>query len=460
MRGPVLLLMVMVAALLAASVDARAQSEPAEGSGSSAPPGEGSGSSAETRPVLSLDEAVTTARDHQPELRRAQADVAAAQARSDQSRAPLLPQLRASAGYQLSAQNAAQVTSFSSTTPSDGGADFTSHYSFGVSVSQLLWDFGGTMDQRRAARALAHAQSDTAASTGLDVVHSARLAYFTAGAARALVDVAQETLDNQQRHLEQIEGYVSVDLRPEIDLAQARAQVANARVALLQAENGYELARVQLNQAMGVETGIDYDVDSTAGLAAIAGEDADSQALVDEAMRERPDVSALDNQLVAQQLDVDAARSAYWPSLSLSSGFTESGTSLDQLNWGWFIGVTLDWRFYQGGLVGAQVRQSEAQLDGLEAQRDLLEQSVRVDVQQAQLSVHSGVAVVAAAGDAVDNAREQLRLAEGRYETGAGSALELNDAQLAVTNALLQQVQAELDLATARATLLAALGRD
>jgi outer membrane protein len=80
-------------------------------------------------------------------------------------------------------------------------------------------------------------------------------------------------------------------------------------------------------------------------------------------------------------------------------------------------------------------------------------------VEQARLAVRASKAGLAAATDALANARERLRLAEGRYQTGVGSIIELGDAQLAATNAGGQRVRAEYDLATARAQLLEALGR-
>ena len=84
---------------------------------------------------------------------------------------------------------------------------------------------------------------------------------------------------------------------------------------------------------------------------------------------------------------------------------------------------------------------------------------VRFDVEQAQATLLGNKESVVAAQDAVDNAREQLRLAEGRYQAGVGTIIELSDAQVQLTNAAAQLVQAQYNLSTARARLLAALGR-
>jgi Outer membrane efflux protein len=91
---------------------------------------------------------------------------------------------------------------------------------------------------------------------------------------------------------------------------------------------------------------------------------------------------------------------------------------------------------------------------------DLQRLQVRLEVEQARLAVRGAKSVLAASGDALVNAREALQLAEGRYQTGFGSIIELSDAQVALTAAAQQKVQAEYSLSQARAQLIKALGRN
>ncbi len=84
---------------------------------------------------------------------------------------------------------------------------------------------------------------------------------------------------------------------------------------------------------------------------------------------------------------------------------------------------------------------------------------IQLQTDSARLAVRAAKTAICAAQDAVESAREQLRLAEQRYATGVGSIIELNDAQVTYTSAAAQLVQARYGLASARAQLLAALGR-
>src|SRR5262249_44291857 len=154
-------------------------------------------------------------------------------------------------------------------------------------------DFFSTPNRFEAAKAAAEAQAATELATALSVDFTVRSAYFDARAAKALVQVAQDTLDNQRRHLAQTEGFVKAGTHPEIDLAQARPDTANARVALIPTQNTYETAKVALNTAMGVIGPTDYDVADEA-MPPVQYEDSETQPLYDEALKSRPEFASLE----------------------------------------------------------------------------------------------------------------------------------------------------------------------
>jgi outer membrane protein len=125
----------------------------------------------------------------------------------------------------------------------------------------------------------------------------------------------------------------------------------------------------------------------------------------------------------------------------------------------WTVGAQLVWPFFQGGITAGQVHTAQANYDYVDAQLEASRLAVRVQVQQAVLTVRAAKAQIDAANEALVNAREQLRLAEGRYQAGVGSIIELGDSQVTATNAAAQVVQADFNLSTARAQLLSALGK-
>ena len=227
---------------------------------------------------------------------------------------------------------------------------------------------------------------------------------------------------------------------------------------MINAENTYETSKVTLNAAMGVIGPTDYDV-TDEGLAPVQGEDSEVDPLLAEANKSRPEVASLEQLVHADELTVRAAQGNYWPALSATAGFTQGGSSLANLGWNANVGLALSWGIYQGGLTRAQVAEAEANVANEVAQLDLLRQQLRSDVDAARLAVRAAKASLSATQEALANAKERLRLAEQRYAVGVGSAIELGDAQVALTQAAAQAVQADDKLATARAQLLRALGR-
>ena len=410
---------------------------------------------------LSLETALRIGRRLQPQLRQARAQTEAADARVDEARAALLPQVSLNLNYQRATNNFAptgggtQIGMNATPEPSFNTYNF---FRNSLTASQLIWDFGQTWQRRKAARASADAQEDAERSTQLAGDYSIRSAFYTARATRDAVGVARQTLANQNKHVEQIQAFTEVGTRTEIDLLQARTDQANAEVALINAQNDYATARALLNQAMGVEAPATYEVSGTAS-PPLPGEDTPLETLVDEALRARPDVAAKIAQLRAQDLTNKATAGRYGPALGATTGLTYNGRNIDGLVWNWSGGFSLAWPIFEGGLVRASVREGGAQSAALRAEVDIARQQVRVDVDQARLTIVAGKAAIAAAERSLANAKARLDLAELRYRTGVGNGIELSDAQLAATNAGFQLLQATLRLDTARAQLLKALGR-
>jgi outer membrane protein len=395
---------------------------------------------------LTLEQAVAVALAHQPQLQAARAQTRAARARVGQATAPLLPQVSGGASYGHAGGSGLPASSRGES------------WSAGLAGSQLLFDFGQGWFGRAAASASARAEAEAERDTTHAVVLSVRGAWFTAAAARDLVAVARGTVANREAHLRQIQGFVEVGTRPEIDLAQARSDLASARVLLINQQNNLATSLAQLNQAMGVVGTTDYALAPTAP-PAVAGEDGALEPLVSEALSSRGDLAALQHDREAQVAALRSLRASYAPSISATGRVDESGPAATELSPTWNVGVALTWPLLTGGRTRAQVNEAEATLEVLDAQAQQVRLQVRLAVEQAWLSVKSAKAALEATGEAVTSAHERLRLAEARYQAGLGSGIELDDAQVAETTAAAQEVQARFNLATARAELVRALGR-
>lgn len=407
--------------------------------------------------VVTLSQALESALSRQPRLTAAQASTYAAMAQANQVLAAKRPQVTTSLGYSRSTANG--TTTVGNYTVTSNQTDTYDKYSYSLTGSYLLYDFGQTEKKYQAALSGVDAQKENEKAVALGLTLSVRSAYYSARASKTMVSVAKQALENQLKHLKQIQSYVEVGMRAPIDLYQARTGVANARLDLISAQNDYATAKASLNQAMGVDDSADYDVtDETEP--AVVGEDAGIDVLLEEALKARPEFAALSAQVRAKKLSLEAISKEYLPYVGLSAGFTGSaGSDISESAWNGSAGVTASWDLYSGGLTRAQEAEAYANLKNLAAQEDSLRQEVRLELEKARLAVRAAKASIAATAEAVAAARETLRLAEGRYTAGVGNVLELSDAQLTLTRAEASEVSAQYNLSQARSSLLKALGR-
>jgi outer membrane protein len=351
--------------------------------------------------LLSLDEALKTADRNQPQIRQARANTEAALARVGEQRSQLLPQVNGTAIYKRLTQNQAPgaLASLGGGTVGSGmgglggvgaGPSWNTfdQWNFSITASQTLWDNSGQLARWRQFVSAAEAQEATERATRLSITLTVRQSFFTARANKELVQVARETLADQDKHLAQTEGFVRVGTQPEIALATARTNRANAQVQVINAENNYEVAKAQLNQAMGIEAPTDYDVGNDE-IGALPSEDATTDVLLDEALKSRPEFVSIDKQVQAQELAIWAAKTAYGPGLTASTGFSDVGNALNNLGWNWSFNLTMSWNLFAGGLTWYTVKEQKANLEGLRAQRDLLRQQTRLQVDQARLAVRA-----------------------------------------------------------------------
>jgi outer membrane protein len=450
---------ILLAAGLAAAVDA----------GAGAAHGQG------TAPALTLAQAEKYALRGQPSVQQAAGQTEAARGRVEEARSGYLPQANAFAtwyiarhgfnGLGVGGMPVASGTGNGGTgnggtgtngTTSGAGTSYNS-WGTGVTATQLIYDFNTTLDRWRSADASRVAAQQNERTTAQQVLLNLRRAYFTARGQHDQVRVNEEALTNQQRHLDQIENLVQAGIRSQIDLATQRTAVANARVQAVTAENNYEADLALLNQTMGLPSGTSFELTDTE-MPPVPGEDGDERQMIEAALKARPEVANADQQVRAQELTVGADRGTYFPAIGAIGNVTEFGQGTSVGSPAWYVGLQANWAILQGGLTHGQVREAKGTLQALAAQAAAVRLQVTVDVVQGRLAVRAAKATIGSAEEALANAREQLKLAEARYQTGQGSIIELFDAQVAYTTAEAQEVTAKYSLASARAQLLAALG--
>lgn len=394
-------------------------------------------------PTLTIDQALILAKQN-PQIAQAQGAVTQAQGQIGVARSGFLPSASASA-------------SVFGTTLNPGLQSWDTFYPLygsSVTLNQTLWDFGRTLGAYQAARDVEHSARFNVENTWQQVELNVRTAYYTVLATQALVDVAQQTVDSNQKKLDLAKGLFEVGQRPRFDVTKAEVDLENSRISLLQAKNGVVLSRIALTQAIGRDVN-----DATLVFPELPPpEQPDVPTLLQTAMENRPDLKSVDLQILAAGETLDSLRSGWLPILGASATVRWNGTDTPLVN-NWTAGATLTWPFLNGGAVLGRAESQTGVIAQVKAGRDLLLLQIRSDVEQAVATLGESRARRAVAKTLVVQAKESLELAGGRYQAGLGTIIELSDAQTSYSNAQAQEVKAVFDLATAWAQLKKATGQ-
>jgi len=279
------------------------------------------------------------------------------------------------------------------------------------------------------------------AATQDSVVANVRLSYINYVQAIRLVRVDSEAVEQSQVHLAQAKAFFAVGTRPQYDVTTAEVNLANANVALISGRNQMRIAKLLLETSIGMVATTPYTVHDTLEVPAFFMA-LDSAKTV--ARELRPELRSARARYASTQALVSAAESQHLPTLSLSGGWTWSSFNFP-LQSKWNAGFSLALPIFQGFAVSAQVEQAEATVDEARAGIDVLTNAVMLQVEQSYLSLREAEERIGASRKLVVQAKENLRLAEGRYNSGVGSPIEITDAQVTLSNAEITDIQALAD---------------
>lgn len=396
--------------------------------------------------ALSLNRAIQLALKNQPSIGAGVANVRASEARIGQARSNYYPQLAASGDYTRS--SAASSTNGLNT---NGARD---HYSSNVSLNQNVYDFGRTSSQVAIQKFNTQSARSDLQDTTNQVVFNVKQTYYNLLETERAKTVAQEAVAQFQKHLDQARGFFEVGTKPKFDVTKAEVDLSNARLNLIRAENNVSIARVTLNNAMGLPDAPAYMLQDT--LSYVPYELPFEEALK-RAESQRADLQSLRYRQSASKESVNLAKKGYFPSLSGSAGYTFAGSGFP-LGEGWSYGLNLNIPIFNGFLTAYQVAEARANADTLHSNELALRQDILLEVQRGYIALREAAESIQTTELAVRQAKENLDLANGRYEAGVGSPIEVTDAVVAYSDAQLAYSRSLYTYKIAKATIERAIG--
>src|SRR6059036_1176741 len=404
--------------------------------------------------VLTLDECVSIALEAQPTIQATLYDYAAARYRVTQALAPLLPQVSGLVTATKSESSA--VSTFAPTgrlTQSQTFKGFSETFIAQVVLSQLLFDFGKNLAATEAARKLAEVAVEDVELQRQLISLAVKEEYTNILFAQRLIRVQQQAVQRAELNLRSAKGFFDVGTRPKSDVARAEVDVANARVDLIRARNALRTAIVALNIAMAIDVDSPTQIVDNLIYQPIT---LDRQQLRADSLRQRPEYRQSKLRAsAAEALERQTFRN-FFPDVTGTGAY---GGAQSQLSESWTLGLSLNWSLFDGGNRIARYQEAKANVEGARARVKSTELDIVQNVEQAEIAVEESQERIQAAQTLVASAQENFRLAQGRFDAGVGTILELTDAQLALTQGQNTESQALADYRIALARLDRAVGR-
>ncbi|WP_312563366.1 TolC family protein [Anaerospora sp.] len=388
---------------------------------------------------LSLSDSVALALKNNPSIKMAQSDKDKSKWSVDEAKAGRLPTVSLGSSYSLKDNNPAGTDDLSNS----------------LRMNWQLYSGGrveGQIDQaKRGVQVADLGVEKTKQQLKLDTTS----AYFTILQTKNLVDVNQQSVSNLQEHLTSVQAKYDVGVVAKSDVLRAEVELANAQQNLIKAQNNYDLAVAGLLNTMTIDPGTELALTDTLSYQKYDKTLEDSLA----AAQVRPDVAQADENVKIAETAIKVAKSGNRPSVSVSASNGWSGSVLPESgDDNWNVGLSASWSLFDAGSSNAKVKQADASLDKVKEQAVQVKNAAALEVRQNYLSMQEAEKRIDTNKVAVGKAEEDLVIAREKYNAGVGTNLDVIDAQLALTQAKTNEIQALYDYNVSVAKIDKAIG--
>ena len=420
--------------------------------------------------TLTLQQAIDIALQNNLSVIQSQNNLDAAESQSRAAMGQYLPSLDASGSWRRTQTDQAGYRGVIQGTPVDFPASSETNGSVGAGLSAGLtvFDFLGREGNVSAANAREASAKLGVVRTRQAIVYQTASEYLNVLRTEKLVAVTEENLKRDQRQLERIVESNRVGALSLADVYRQQSQVASDELSVISATNNHLKSKADLLALIGLDARQDYRiVDATLPVTIDTLEMRQLRSdfkglgvLQDRAIQARPDFMAAMEQVNAADGSVTSAYSGYYPAIGAFGGYNLNGEKVSNLadNKSLSWGLSVRWNIFDGFLREQQIQTAEASRRNAEIAKAQTERDVTVEVKKAVLDLDAAMKSLQVTDKALVSAAEDRKIAEERYNLGAGTLLDLLVANASFVNAEANKVNAVYGYLTAKYNLEFALG--
>jgi outer membrane protein len=313
----------------------------------------------------------------------------------------------------------------------------------GVTVNQLITDFGRTTNLVSSSEFEAKAQDKWALANTSDIILAVDQTFFNAVETKALVTVAQETVRARQTFVDKIQALTNAKLKSDLDLSFANVDLARGKLLLLEAVNNYDSALNALSAILGYKDLQNFDPVEEINQATPPAPDVNT--LVMQAMLQRPEIQALQDQVSGAEKFSNAEHDLKKPSISAIGVAGYAPARSNQLlsdHYG-AVGVNVNIPIFNGFYFDARAKTADLQTNINRQKLSDTRNNIARDVRNAWQDSRRAFERLSVTQQLRQQANLALNLAQARYNLGLGSIVEFTQAELQKTAADIEDTDAK-----------------
>jgi outer membrane protein len=304
----------------------------------------------------------------------------------------------------------------------------------GAAVSQLVTDFGRSTNLLSSSEYQAKAEDQNSAATIADITLAVDQAFYNVLETKALVVVAQQTVEARQLFVDKIKALTDAKLKSDLDLSFARVDLARGKLLLLEAQNNYQASLAGLSAILGFPDEENFQLVEES--AAIAPPTLDVMPLIQQALQQRPEVLALQDQVQAAQKFGSAEHDLLRPTVSALGVVGEAPVRDNHIsNWYGAVGVNINIPVFNGFLYNARAKAADLETEMNRQKLSDLRNNIARDVRNSWQDTNRAYERLSVTQQLREEASLSLNLAQARYNLGLGSIVEFSQAELQKTEA-------------------------
>lgn len=351
-----------------------------------------------------------------------------------------------------------------------GTSGYSASNSYSTTLSSSVTLFNGFANIANVNRALSNIRTseNNYERTKQSIVYQTHQLYLNVVRTYQLMKVNEENLKRSQRQLERIEESNKVGAVSLADVYRQRVATGNDELALINAQSNYEKAKADLALFLSIDQYLDYEFDvtefptdiDTSEFNDIIKKYSDVNSLFKQAILNRPDYKASENNLYSASSSLTIARSGLYPSLNANASYNLSNDQLSKIsdNRSLYFSLGVSFPIFSGFQTKNAIEQAIVSRNYASDQLKQNERQILVDIQKAKLDIEAALKQLKVTQTSVASAEMDLKIAEEKYNLGAGTLLDLLIANANYINAQSNKVNSVMSYLLSQKQMEYALG--